>query len=72
MCDIRVSLEIKAYQQFCNKFHNGEFGTQRLGQAFYDHFKLEKMSNQEQANKIYYAPTEAESRLRINEVFNIH
>lgn len=49
----RLSIEKAAYAVFCEKFDNGEFGTQRFGQAFFDTFKLHRLSDQSQVEKIY-------------------
>lgn len=42
----RLQLEEKAFKDFMQKFKKGKHGTKRLGQAFYDHFKLERLADQ--------------------------
>lgn len=49
----RLTIEKASYAIFCEKFDKGEFGTQRLGQAFYDYYKLHRLSDQSQVEKIY-------------------
>lgn len=39
----RIQLERQAYAEFKKKFSDGKFKAQRLGQAFYTHFKMEKV-----------------------------
>ncbi len=39
-----ISIDPFEYGKFCRKFKDGEFGTQRLGQAFVNHFRLDRMS----------------------------
>lgn len=48
-----LAIEEAAYKDFRSKYAVGIFGTQRLGQAFYNHFKLELMGNQEQLEGLY-------------------
>lgn len=49
----KLSIEKRAYEKFLEKFKNSSMGTQRLGQAFYDYFKLDRLSNQEQLLNLY-------------------
>lgn len=49
----KLSIEQRAFKDFMEKFKKGKYGTQRLGQAFYDEFKLHRLSNQEQLQNIY-------------------
>lgn len=49
-----IQLEQKAIADFQRRFANGDFGSQRYGQAFYDHFKLDRVSSQKaEMDKIY-------------------
>ena len=48
-----ITIEQKAFDIFLTQFANGKFRSQRLGQAFYNHFRLDKLSNQEQLNNIW-------------------
>lgn len=49
----KLQLEELEFKEFMKKFKAGKFGSQRLGQAFYDHFKLHRVCNQSQLNNIY-------------------
>lgn len=49
----KVMIEQRAYDNFRRDFDAGKFGTQRLGQAFYDTFKLYRMVNQSLLQNIY-------------------
>ena len=50
----KLVIEPEAYQAFLKEYHQGtEHKHLRLGQAFYNHFKLDKMSNQEQFGNLY-------------------
>ena len=49
----KLSIEDRAFKDFMEKFKKGKYGTQRLGQAFYDEFKLHRLANQEQLQNIY-------------------
>jgi hypothetical protein len=48
-----LTVEQQRFDIFMNKFKNGAFRGQRLGQAFYNEFKLEKVANQEQFGDLY-------------------
>lgn len=48
-----MSIEAKKYIDFKRMFRNGEFPNQRLGQAFYNHFELHKINNQESLHGLY-------------------
>ena len=50
---MQYDIEKKAYYNFCNMRHSGKFKGQRLGQAFYDHFKLHKLSDQDSLKNLY-------------------
>jgi hypothetical protein len=49
----KITLEHRQFAIFTHKFNDGKFGTQRLGQAFYDYFKLDKLSNQAALKNLY-------------------
>ncbi len=55
----RLSIEKRQYDKFCAEFNDKTFGTQRLGQAFYDYFKLGRMTNQDQLSNLYAKDGEA-------------
>ena len=49
-----LQIEKFEFERFMKIFTKGkEFRGQRLGQAFYNHFNLHKLSNQERLNNIY-------------------
>lgn len=66
---MKLSLESAKYATFKKKFKNGEFKGQRLGQAFYNHFELHKVSNQEQFNDLYELD-DVEAVVMINLIFD--
>lgn len=68
---LKMSIEKSEFDIFMAKFKSGEFQAQRLGQAFFDYFNLQKMNNIELTNAIYYADSETAKSL-IKENFNIH
>ena len=49
----KLQIEKRKYELFMKDFKKGKFGGQRLGQAFYDYFKLDRLSNQQQLNNVY-------------------
>lgn len=65
------SIELTSYTEFVVKFGRGEFGDQRFGQAFYNHFDLHKMSEQTKLGALYERDG-AEARRLIFLIFNIH
>jgi len=48
-----LQIEKHAFDAFMAKFKNKKFGTQRLGQAFYNHFNLHRLTNQEVLNCVW-------------------
>ena len=48
-----LTLENKAFEDFMAKFKKGEYGQQRLGQAFYNTLNLHKLADQEQLHNIW-------------------
>lgn len=48
-----LTIEKREFERFQNKFKKGKFGTQRLGQAFYNHFNLHRLTNQEALNNVH-------------------
>ena len=42
---VKTSIEYKAYEEFKKLQASGKFHNQRLGQAFYNHFNLQKSTN---------------------------
>lgn len=49
----KLQLEKYKFDRFMNDFKKGKFKGQRLGQAFYDHFRLERLADQRQLNNLY-------------------
>ncbi len=67
----KPSIEKYAYQKFMSAYKKGDYGSQRLGQAFYNHFNLHKLSNQDQLRNLYNKDGEV-AKACISEVFKIH
>lgn len=67
----KLQLEKHKFDQFMKKFKNKEFGTQRLGQAMSDHFKLDRLANQEQLQNLYAKDGEQAFNL-IKEIFTFN
>lgn len=67
----KPSLEKYAYQVFQAKFKAGGFGKQRYGQAFYDHFKLHKLVNQQALCGLYEKDGDEAKRL-ISKLFKFN
>jgi len=49
----KLTIEKRKFEIFMGKYRLGKFGNQRLGQAFYDYFKLDRLKNQKSLNNIY-------------------
>lgn len=65
------SIEQTEYAVFVAKFKAGEFGNQRLGQAFFNHFQLHKMKSDTHLNGLYQKDGD-DARIEIHRLFNIH
>lgn len=50
---IKPSIEQRKFDEFMRKFKEGKFGSQRLGQAFYNEFNLHKIDDQASLNNLY-------------------
>lgn len=46
-------IEQRKFDSFMRKFKAGKFGTQRLGQAFYNEFDLHRIDDQDSLNNLY-------------------
>ncbi len=46
-------IEQRKFDEFMRKFKAGKFGTQRLGQAFYNEFNLHRIDDQESLHNLY-------------------
>lgn len=67
----RPSIEQKKYDAFLKKFQAGDFGTQRLGQAFYNEFNLHRISDQESLCNLYAKDGQHAKNL-IKSLFDLH
>nr|WP_250548165.1 hypothetical protein [Pseudomonas hormoni] len=50
---IRPEIERAAYEEFLELWGTGAFENQRLGQAFYNHFRLHRLSDQRLLQGLY-------------------
>lgn len=57
------------YERFCKMWKDGEYAHRRFGQAFHQHFKLEKMAPSRSLDKLYQTDGE-EARRMIFELFD--
>lgn len=64
----QLQLERQAYNDFCALWADGEFPHLRYGQAFYNHFNLHKLNNQDQLLNLYEKDGDAAKKV-INQVF---
>lgn len=48
-----LTIEQRKFDIFMKKFKDGKYGTQRLGQAFYNEFDLHKLADQTRLCNIY-------------------
>lgn len=46
-------IEQRKFDEFMRKFKAGKFGTQRLGQAFYNEFNLHRIDDQDSLHNLY-------------------
>lgn len=47
------TIEKKKFDIFLNNYKKGKYGSQRLGQAFYNEFKLHRIRDQASLNNLY-------------------
>ncbi|WP_426234550.1 hypothetical protein [Pseudomonas sp. TWP3-2] len=50
---IKPEIERAAYDEFLELWDRGKFENQRLGQAFYNHFRLHRLSDQTFLHGLY-------------------
>ena len=50
---VKPSIEQRKFDEFMRDFKNGKFGTQRLGQAFFNCFDLHKVDDQTSLHNLY-------------------
>lgn len=65
----KPTLEKSQYDNFCRMFFGGQFPHLRFGQAFHQHFKLEKMTPSVVLDKLYQMDG-AEARRMIHHLFD--
>jgi len=66
----KCSIEQREYQKFMKMYKDGKFGTQRLGQAFYNHFNLHKVDDQDSLFNLYAKDGDNATNL-IKQLFDI-
>lgn len=66
-----TSIEKAEFAYFMGKINRGEFGNQRLGQAFWNHFSLHKMADQSALQNLYEKDGEEALNL-IRDLFDFH
>lgn len=64
----KLQVEKHRYDKFMKDFKRGAFGSQRLGQAFYNHMKLERLDDQLQLKNLHAKDGDAATAC-IKEVF---
>ena len=70
--DLRMAIEHQTFQEFMSKFKSGHFGSQRLGQAFFNYFELHEKNAAEnhRFNKLYELDgPQAQAELRKHFIF---
>lgn len=53
--ETNLQIERAAYDEFLRLWDSGAFENQRLGQAFYNHFRLHRLSDQSGLQALYEA-----------------
>ncbi len=66
----QIEIEKAAYHEFCALWNSGKFNGQRRGQAFYNHFSLHKLANQDALRNLYQKDG-SEAQKTIGQVFRI-
>lgn len=67
----KLVIEKKAFDVFMEKFQSGSFAGQRLGQAFYNEFKLHKLKDQSSLHNLY-AKDGSHAVSSIKAIFEFH
>lgn len=67
-----VTIEEKAYSDFKKGYGEKKFGDQRYGQAFFNHFNLEKMNHKGRYDKLYNSTSITECVSLIRKEFTFH
>ena len=60
--ETKITLEAKSLSIFFLLFKHDNYRGQRLGQAFFNHFSLHKMKDQEQFAKLYEERDESKAK----------
>lgn len=68
----KLQLENFKVIQFNKRWDKGEFKGQRYGQAFYNHFRLERIVNQDQLNNLFSIKDDSEARKMIKTIFRLN
>ena len=68
---MQYDIERKEYYNFKNLWYSGKYKHLRLGQAFYNHFNLHKMSDQESLRGLYNEADGEKAQKIIGEVFRM-
>ncbi|MCQ2998946.1 hypothetical protein NLO98_04130 [Pseudomonas syringae] len=53
MTKLKLVIESAAYDEFLELWEQGSFDQQRLGQAFYNHFRLHRVNDKRLVDGIY-------------------
>ena len=61
--DNRLEIETAKYEEFLELWRKGIFEQQRLGQAFYNHMNLHRLTNQSPLHALYEADGEKALKL---------
>jgi hypothetical protein len=71
--DLSPPLEIDSatYAEFLDLWEMGSFDNQRLGQAFYNHFRLHRLTDQALLHGLYEADGK-KARAAISRIFNLN
>lgn len=69
--NLSLQIERAAYEEFIRLWAIGSFEHQRLGQAFYNHFNLHKLTDQASLRGLYEADGKKASGL-ILKLFHLH
>ena len=67
---IRPEIERATYDEFLELWDRGAFENQRLGQAFYNHFRLHRLSDQKLLHGLYESDGK-KAMNAISEIFQI-
>ncbi|MCY1465019.1 hypothetical protein D9M71_831150 [compost metagenome] len=67
---IRPEIERATYDEFLELWDRGAFENQRLGQAFYNHFRLHRLSDQRLLSGLYESHGK-KALSAISEIFQI-